>query len=188
METPLQLRGAVESEIRMAFRGVNLGRGISLRQAQLADGFQIATRDTHSPANAEQETIDDWSRVPLRELERDCIAHLDALGFRYYIPALMLSVLSHYDPSSMRVIGTLDGLYPKKGNHWEYHMSRYSLLSPVQKKAIAQFLATLPKLVELDYEGQKIVPRALRNYWGEYLQTTSPKEKTEKADSSLRSE
>src|SRR5215469_15804011 len=52
--------------------------------------------------------------VPPDELERNCIAHLDALGFRYYIPALMLSVLDHYEPLSMRVIGTLAGLYPKK--------------------------------------------------------------------------
>ena len=100
----------------------------------------------------------------------------------------MLSVLSHYDPSSMRVIGTIIGLYPKRGNQWEYHMSRYSLLSVAQKKAIAQFLAALPGLVELDHEGQKIVPRALRNYWAEYLQVTTTEETKEKADSSLRSE
>jgi hypothetical protein len=43
-------------------------------------------------------------------------------------------------------------------------------------------------LVELDYEGRKIVPRALRNYWGEYLQTTTSDEKKEKADSSACSE
>jgi hypothetical protein len=37
-----------------------------------------------------------------------------------------------------------------------------------------RFLAALPKLVELDFQDQKIVPpRALRNYWGEYLQTDS---------------
>jgi hypothetical protein len=117
--------------------------------------------------------VDDWSQVPLDELERDCIAHLDASGFRYYIPALMLSVLSHYESSSMRVIGTLGALYPKKDNSWEYHMHRYSLLNTAQKPAIAQFLAALPKLVELDSEDQKVVPRALRNYWGQYLQTNA---------------
>jgi hypothetical protein len=50
-------------------------------------------------------------------------------------------------------------------------MYRYSLLNPEQKTAIARFLEALPKLVELDFQDQKIVPRALRNYWGEYLQT-----------------
>ena len=175
MDTPVQLRGTVESDIRMAFRGVKLDRGISLRQAQLADASQVATRDLHSPAIAGREITDDWSRVPQHELERCCVAHLDALGFRYYIPALMLSVLSHYEPSSMRVIGTISGLYPKIGSTREYQIQQYSLLSLVQKRAVARFLVALPQLVELDHEDRKIVPRALRNYWGEYLQTTVSK-------------
>src|SRR6266481_1251584 len=66
-------------------------------------------------------------------------------NFKLVIPALMLSVLNHYESSSMRVIGTLGGLYPKKDNSWEYHMNRYSLLNPTQKAAIARFLAALPK-------------------------------------------
>ena len=164
METPVQIRRAVEIEIRMAFRGVTLGRGISLRQAQFADRFQDTIWNANSASLAHGEITDDWSQVPMDELESDCIAHLDAFGFRYYIPALMLSVLNHYESSSMRVIGTLSGLYPKKDSNWEYMMHRYSLLDPAQKTAIARFLAALPKLVELDFEDQKIVPRALSNY------------------------
>jgi|ERR1700756_1064490 hypothetical protein len=170
MEIPLQIRRAVETEIRTAFRGVMLGQGISLRQARFADRFQDVP-----PHLRMGEITDDWSLIPMDELESesDGIAHLDALGFRYYIPALMLSVLNHHESSSMRVIGTLGGLYPKKDNSWEYHIHRYSLLDPAQKTAIARFLAALPKLVELGFEEQKIVPRSLRNYWGEYLQTDS---------------
>jgi len=115
METPLQIRRAVEREIRTAFCGVTLGRGFSLMQAQLADNSRDAVRSALPAPTAHQEITDDWSRVPAAELERNCIAHLDALGFRYYIPALMLSVLNHYDSSSMRVIGTLTGLYPQEG-------------------------------------------------------------------------
>jgi len=173
MEMPLQIRRAVESEIQMAFRGVTLGRGISLRQAQVADGFQAAVGNARSASPTYAEITDDWSRVPLDELESDCIAHLDALGFRYYIPALMVSMLNHYESSSMRVIGTLRGLYPKKDSGWEYHMHRYSLLNPSQKTSIARFLAALPKLVGLDFVDQKVVSRALRNYWDEYLQTNA---------------
>jgi hypothetical protein len=173
MEMPLQIRRAVENEIRMAFRGVTLGQGITLRKAQLVDVSRDAARNLHAASPAHGEITDDWSRVPLNELESESIAHLDALGFRYYIPALMLSVLDHYESSRMRVIGTLRGLYPKKDSGWEYHMHRYSLLNHAQKTAIARFLAALPKLVELDFEDQKVVPRALRNYWGEYLQTNA---------------
>ena len=168
MATPVEIRNAVESEIRGAFRGVTLGRGISLRRAQFID----AGCTVHSDSSTE--VTNDWSRVPLEDLEGNCTAHLDAEGFRYYIPALMLSVLKHYDSASMRVIGTLSGLYPKKDHSWEYHMLRYSLLDLAQKKAIARFLTLLPELVELDNEDQKIVPRALRNYWGEYLRADAP--------------
>jgi uncharacterized protein DUF6714 len=170
METPLKIRRAIEREIQMAFRGVTLGQGISLRQAQLTGRSPDAVSNTHSSSVTPGEIVDDWSQIPLDELERDCIAHLDAGGFRYYIPALMLSVLENYDSASMRVIGTLGSLYPKKNHSWEYHMLRYSLLNHTQKTAIARFLAALPKLVELGYEDHKIAERTLRNYWGEYLQ------------------
>lgn len=113
MDAPLDIRRAVESEIRAAFQGVTLGQGISLRQAQCADVFGQALLKG-APASSAPEEINDWSRVSIDELESDYIAHLDAGGFRYYIPALMLSVLNRYEPTSMRVIGTLSGLYPKK--------------------------------------------------------------------------
>ena len=131
----LELCRAVEAEIRKAFRGVTLGKGVSLRQAQLADQSQNVVNVFHPSASGE--IADDWSQVPSNELERNCCAHLDASGFCYYIPALMLRLLKHYDSGSMRVIGTLHSLYPKKGYRWEYHMLRYSLLNRAQKTAIA---------------------------------------------------
>jgi hypothetical protein len=163
------MRRAVESEIRAAFQGVTLGQGISLRQAQCADVFGQELLKG-APASSAPEEINDWSRVSMAELENDYTAHLDAGGFRCYIPALMLSVLNRYEPTSMRVIGTLSGLYPKKGNLWEYAMLRYSLLTRAQKAAIGRFLVSLPKLVALDFDDQKTLQRALRNYWSEYLQ------------------
>ncbi len=166
----LELRRSLENDIETAFRGVTLGAGMSLRQAQLADHYRDSVTDASSASPGPGQIVHDWSKVPLDELERDCVAHLDAGGFRYYIPALMLSVLKHYDSASMRVIGTLGGLYPKKDHSWKYHMHRYSLLNHAQKTAVARFLAALPKLVDLDLADQKIVSRALRNYWGEYLQ------------------
>jgi len=163
MNTSTDLRRTVESQIQAAFLGVTLGRGISLRQAQAIDD------GTRFVSSASEET-NHWSRIPPDDLERDCVAHLDAEGFRYYIPALMLSVLNHYNPSSMRVIGTLGSLYPKKGDAWEQQTHRYSLLNRSQKTAIAGFVAALPELVDLDIEGQRVVQRALRDYWGEYHQ------------------
>jgi hypothetical protein len=79
---------------------------------------------------AHGEITDDWPQIATDELESesDGIAHLDAFGFRSYIPALMLSVRNHYESSSMRVVGTLGGLCPKKDNSCEYKMNRYSFV------------------------------------------------------------
>ena len=84
----------LEDQIRAAFAGVELGRGISLRQAQVIDRYGEGVSDREFEALPKGEVTDDWSRVPFEELERDCIAHLDAEGLRYYIPALVLSVIS----------------------------------------------------------------------------------------------
>ena len=49
----LELCRAVEAEIRKAFRGVTLGKGVSLRQAQLADQSQNVVNVFHPSASGE---------------------------------------------------------------------------------------------------------------------------------------
>lgn len=160
-------RTAVVKAIRAAFKEVTLGQGISLRQANVSDLYAESLTLSEFKALPQGEVTDDWSRIPLAELEIDSIANLDAEGFRYYIPALMLRLLEHYD-NSMRVISTLSSLYPKKDS-WEYDMSRYSLLTADQKSAIAFFLSSLLELADLDYEDKPVVTRALNNYWAQFL-------------------
>jgi len=162
------LRTQVESAVKTAFHGVTLGNGVSLKQAQAIDRYSEGVTAHEFRSLTHGEVTNDWGRVSIDELERNCISHLDAAGFRYYIPALMLSVLSAYDPSSMRVIGTIAGLYPQR-EHWEYHMGRYSLLVDKQRSAIAFFLQALPQLVSLEPDDRKRVARALHNYWNEFL-------------------
>lgn len=169
IEPPITSK-VLESTIRSAFCGVRLDGGVSLKQAQAIDHYGEGVTDAEFDALPLTEEAEDWTQVTLDELERDCIAHLDAKGFRYYIAPLMLALLSHYDSESMRVIGTISALYPKQ-DAWPYHMERYSLLSESQKQAIAMFLRALPQLVNLDYEDRQVVPRALRNYWGQFQST-----------------
>ena len=155
--------------INHAFKDVRLEDGISLKQAEVIDEYNSTMSAKDFADLKAGEECGDWRAIPLETLEAyGFIAHLDAKGLRYYIPALMLSVLEQYDPSSMRVIGTLSALYPKK-DLWDYHVQRYSLLDEAQKGAIASFLQALPDMIKLDHEDSKIVPRALRNYWGQFL-------------------
>jgi formate dehydrogenase subunit delta len=162
------LISTVTKAIHDAFDGVPLGDGVSLRQAEIIDRFGDGCTDQEFEEIKQSEVVNDWRKVSLDELERDNVAHLDAAGFRYYLPAFMLSVIEHYDSASMRVIGTLSGLHPNS-EHWAYHMDKYSLLTFEHKRAIAMFLDALPEMVLLDVEDRKIVRRALSNYWKSFL-------------------
>jgi hypothetical protein len=167
MKTHSEMRQAVEQGIRKAFSGVTLGSGISLRQAAVIDNYREGVTDEQFSLLPLSEETKKWDHVTFEELESDNIAHLDPEGFRFYLPAFMISVLDAYDACSMRVIGTLSALYPK--DHLaEYHMSRYDCLSYEQKQAVACFLEALPKLVQLIDEDRKIVERAM-GYWTTYL-------------------
>lgn len=155
------LRLEVEASIREAFSETTLGEGVSIRQAEAIDQHPWDEPDQEFHSLKDSEVVSDWSQVPFSELERDCVAHLDAAGLRYYLPALMLALLDHYDAYSTRVIGTLsalDGSDP-------YNRERYSLLNESQRMAIGRFLESLPRLVALDSEDLAVANRSYRDYW-----------------------
>ena len=158
-------QSALENKIRGAFRGVVLGGGVSLRQAQIADCYGDDVQDQSYEHLPPEEPKDDWTRVQVRDDNSDCIAHLDAEGLRYYLPALMLSVLADYDAGSMRVIGTISALDPRGA----YGDRRLEMLNNEQRHAIACFLKALPELVELSYRDAKVVSRSLSAYWKQFL-------------------
>ena len=158
-------QAALENKIRVAFRGVVLGGGVSLRQAQIADCYGDDVQDESFEHLPPEEPKDDWTRVQVRDDNSDCIAHLDAEGLRYYLPALMLSVLAYYDAGSMRVIGTISALDPR-GAHGD---RRLEILNVEQRQAIACFLKALPELVTLSHRDAKVVSRSLAAYWKQFL-------------------
>lgn len=171
MTTSQELKGLIDT----AFDGVTLKRGASLRQAREHDTFysrNISQQEFH--ALRKQEITDNWRALPLEELDDyPHTAFLDAEGFRYYIPALMISVLRHYVPTSMRVISTLTSLYPKK-ELWDHTVDKYALLNNAQKSAIAAYLVALPQLIDLRPDDNAITQRAVRNFWGQFLPKSPP--------------
>lgn len=113
-----------------------------------------------------QEVTDDWAAVPMEELDRDNIAHLDAEGLRYYLPAFMLRLLDSYvDGSEMWEIGTIGAL--EQRDHHPFGFLK--LLTPRQRRAIALYVRALPEFVELDTEDTTLLARALRDVWAPHL-------------------
>jgi hypothetical protein len=152
--------------IETAFRGVMLDGGLSLEQTKVIDNYGRGVTNDEFSALPKKEVTDDWRQIAISRLdEAETLAHLDAKGFAYYIPALLLRLLENYDRSSMMCIGTLSNLYPKTDDH--KHL--YSHLTEQQNRAIALYLKALSDLVELDTTDKTIVERALRNHWSKYL-------------------
>ncbi|GEM_PF-2198208 len=170
--SPQQNKARIRRLIDEAFAGVRLGAGLSLRAARARDACPGELDPADFVALAEPEVVDDWHAVPLAELEHARVFHLDPLGFRYYIPALLLSVLDRYDGCAMRSVATLAALYPRPGA-WELFQYRYSALNDAQRSAIACFLEVLPDVIDLWAEDALLATSALHNYWGRYLPDTA---------------
>ena len=163
----------IELLIREAFKDVFLGEGYSLRDMEEMDNWGERGSDKDLLDFPDVEIRNDWTALSIRTLDRySSLAHMDAAGFRYYIPAFMLSVLIEYQPNEMRFSNTLDALYPKRDGLKEYTISRYALIDQNQCSAIALYLHTLPSLVTLGSGDERCVERAIRNYWGEFLSST----------------
>lgn len=170
-------RADVEAAIRSAFAGVRLGSGISLQQARLInDGLSGNMSEAEFVAIPRHEITDDWARIPEAELVCDALAHLDAAGLRYYLPALMLWLLDHHgdedlnldDEASMTAVGTISALAPSAEFAW-YRWHIYDGFTPEQRMAIAMYVEALPRLVELDREDVTLVGRSLERCWARFL-------------------
>ena len=163
-------REDIEAGIRTAFAGVTLGSGVSLREAQAIDN-RIIGLDPDIPADT-PEVTDDWTRVADSELARDCLGHLDFAGRRYYLPALLLWLLDHYDDADpnvdMTVIGTISSLAwsPQFDGS---HRQTYATFTEDQRAAIASYVEALPRLVRLGREDVTLIRRAFDRYWADFL-------------------
>jgi hypothetical protein len=93
------------------------------------------------------------------------VAHLDPEGLRYYLPALMIHLLDHYDPLQMWCIGTTSALDQRDRHPYGF----FEPLTRRQRQAIALYVRALPDLVELDGDDNAIVTRAFRDVWSREL-------------------
>ncbi len=160
----------IENEIKAAFKNVRLDGGISLHQAKVINNYGEGVTNEEFAALPQQDITDDWTVLSTELLDEYCIIpHFDAKGFRYYIPAYLLSVLDCYDHLSERSMSTLSALHPQKDRLWDYHMMHYSLLDANQRSAIAHFLQALPNIVVLDSEDTEVVEQALGNFWHQFI-------------------
>ena len=142
--------------IRTAFNGVKLGDGIGLWQAQGLDDYETPEVCADYRLKDEDE---DWSRISDDTLQRcnSSPSFLDAKGFRFYMPAFMLSELrggyGFHFKWSLTDSGTLA-------------YTRYELLNANQRAVVRDYLIFFASDPDDTFSRDDIM-HALETYWTE---------------------
>jgi hypothetical protein len=129
------------TEIRMAFKGVELEDGIGLWEAQGIDDY--ADEKTIIELRGKDERKN-WSNIPYRELAicESSVAFFDAKGMRFCLPQFLILDIIEEDlfkeeeinsPDIVFILGhELDG---------EYQKNRFSLFDIRQIQCVVEYLA-----------------------------------------------
>ena len=148
------MKKLIVSEIYAAFRGVELGNGIGLREAQVLD--ERGSMDQRIQARAIDEKAD-WSRITPGELtnEISSLSFFDSLGMRFHLPAFLVAELDGLIDASLdfhltNVVGR--------------HKDRFGLFTKPQKLAVAAALRYMRLDPRWCHNHQEI-SRALREFW-----------------------
>jgi len=161
----------LKTEIKTAFKSVKLEGGVSLKQAAVMSNRGEGFTNLEFSNLPRKELTDDWESLTEEFLASqyaddyyENLSHLDAKGFRYYTPALMLIALD--EELSATTEWLLYNLDFKKDDSWNYHMNKVSLLDKKQSAAIAHFLEFMRSVLP---EEQKQIGRMMERFWHEFL-------------------
>lgn len=159
-------RDRVIAEIEEAFDGVSREDGITLHEADAIDSH--ASEDELQRAR-DKDCESRWQDVPDAAIEggADSLAHFDAKGLRYYLPAYMRWTIRHgadsRSVSSDFVIYTL----ARSVGSGEYFEERIAGFTPAQCRAICRFLHYIVASGEPDFE-RDVARKALADHWGQF--------------------
>jgi hypothetical protein len=128
---------------------------------------------------AQLETTDDWALIPESELRCEYLAFLDPEGLRYYLPALLLWLLDHYNDLrarddrevEMTVIGTMAQIAPYSDSGGR-RFDQFDSFTDEQRTVVAWYVEALPRFVDLDWEDAARVERSLDQYWFDFHPVT----------------
>jgi hypothetical protein len=151
-------RGKIADEliitISEAFRGVTLGNGVGLQQAQGLDDYED---EETCAAYREGDEKEDWRAISSDELNgcQSSLSFFDAEGMRFHLPAYMIAELrGEYDFGMSFCLTHLDA----------HGRTYFAALSTVQRKAVREFLLFLRD--DPDYQLDRAeIDQALVSFW-----------------------
>lgn len=145
-------QASVEAQIRRDFRGVRREGGVSWSQAEVLDGWGGDEKEMREAllldVDISWETlVDDPTWLPLGESN---IGYLDAIGFRYYIPAVLIRQMR--DSSGVDLASVLF-VHPPLARERKRELQRLSLLTQEQCRSVAHAIRFMIHAAEgSDYE------------------------------------
>jgi len=155
-ETPMDAsQDILISIIETAFAGVNLGDGISIRQADAVDDYKCE-RDQLQARKLDE--LDFWMNIPEADIEHFywVLAFMDEKGLLFHIPAYMRFSVRHlYDSNAFSIDCTI---YSLMHDHW-----KTMKLTVEQREAIVNFLVFMSE--RDDYADGTAAKKALKEVW-----------------------
>ena len=113
-----------------------------------------------------------WKDIPSEHLRgcRDALAHLDAAGLRYYLPAYMIWVLNDFGEHDIDdfVLYTFDNS-PKDREMNKYFRARFSLFNKEQLRACALFVKYCAENDPEDLIDVSFAQKKYDRHWHEYI-------------------
>ena len=155
--------------IQEAFQDVDRQGGISLREA-----FVIGRRGTQADRDKARVLDSDihWSQVSDRDIATyQSLTSLDAVGFRYYLPAFMIWTLKYYTQINNVYKASYTIIVLDIGDQEDLKadaLEKFSALSRPQARAVALFLEFMMEYHD-GYVLWPIAQNALEKYWQEYF-------------------
>jgi hypothetical protein len=151
--------------IECAFRGVELGEGVSLHETVVIDHY--GSPEARQAARAPDEKKDWRKLVDDPELEQITgvggMCFYDAAGLRFHLPAYLSWVVIH--PRSFG--GILDDLLNRLTDLSEYNLERFAPLNSHQRSCVRDVLLYLRNVYRVYCEEDEALEldQAIRGYW-----------------------
>jgi hypothetical protein len=146
----------ISADIEKAFLGIKLGMGVGLLEGQAIDDYESEDERARKRARDEKE---DWRLIESKHLNacHSSLSFFDPLGMRFHLPAFICCELRGEYGMGLDI--SLSNL-----NDWK--RSKFSLLTPAQKAAVAKFLEFLSEDVASEFS-RSAIERDLIEFWFE---------------------
>ena len=152
--------------IEQSFAGVTRVGGMSWRQAELEDGVAYSDEEYRAAGRKDSETA--WQQLVGSRIFEGCPSEwsfLDPIGYRYYLPACMITYLTLGENAGCLSDELTLNRYRDQGL-LQYRIRQWSLLDSAQRASIVQFIRFMGEwLLALAPESDNYWDEALKSYW-----------------------